>query len=228
MSNFEIQKKAAAAKAVGFVQDGMKLGLGSGSTMYEVLCLLADRIAEGLEIEGVASSLKTEKWAKEMGIPLIELSEVSHLDLAIDGANEIGPGFNLIKGGGGSLLREKLVNEAAREVVIAADESKMVSALGAFPLPVEIVPFGWRHTANRVGSLHASYTLRMDGEEIFVTDNGNYILDCRFDLITDPAALHHSLKMMLGVVETGLFINGADKIVLSKNAEILVLVNTNK
>ncbi|MFC0274551.1 ribose-5-phosphate isomerase RpiA [Metabacillus herbersteinensis] len=226
--NADLRKKAVGEKAVEYVKDGMVLGLGSGSTVYWMLKKLGERVNEGLTIKGVPSSLRTEGWANEFGVPLVTLSEARRLDLAIDGADEVDPDFNLTKGGGGSLLREKLVNNAANRLIIVVDESKLVQRLGAFPLPVEIVPFGWENTAAKIAKLQCLPKLRKKDNEIFVTNNGNYIVDCEFSEITDPVGLHQSLKMILGVVETGLFIDMADLVLVGEEDGVRVLEKEGK
>lgn len=222
-NTIDAKKKAVGEKAVEYIQDGMILGLGSGSTVYWMLKKLEEYVKDGLVVKGVPSSLKTEGWAKEFGIPLVTLSEARRLDLAIDGADEVDSAFNLTKGGGGSLLREKLVNDAADRLIIVVDDSKLVKRLGAFPLPVEIVPFGWENTAEKIAALQCQPKLRRKDSEIFVTNNGNYIVDCEFNEITEPAALHQNLKMILGVVETGLFINMADIVLVSGESGVRIL-----
>ena len=213
--NQDFYKKAAAEKAVEYVEDGMVLGLGSGTTVYWFLKRLGELVDQGLNIKGIPSSLRTEGWAKEFGIPLTDFSKVETLDLAIDGADEIDPNFQLTKGGGGSLVREKLVNAHAKRVIIIADESKMVDHLGSFPLPVEVVPFAWQRTADKIAILGGTPVLRQRNGDVFVSNNGNYILDCSFGRIEDPITLHTNLKLLLGVVETGLFIDMTDKVILS-------------
>ena len=213
--NQDLYKKAAAEQAVEYVEDGMVLGLGSGTTVYWLLKRLGELVDQGLNIKGIPSSLRTEGWAKEFGIPLTDFSEVETLDLAIDGADEIDPNFQLTKGGGGSLVREKLVNAHAKRVIIIADESKMVDHLGSFPLPVEVVPFAWQRTADKIATLGGTPVLRERNGEAFVSNNGNWILDCSFGRIEDPKALHTELKLLLGVVETGLFIDMTDKVILA-------------
>lgn len=213
--NQDLYKKAAAQKAVEYVEDGMVLGLGSGTTVYWLLKRLGELVDQGLNIKGIPSSLRTEAWAKEFGIPLTNFSEVHSLDLAIDGADEIDPVFQLTKGGGGSLVREKLVNAHAKKVIIIADGSKMVEQLGKFPLPVEVLQFAWQRTADKIAALGSIPILRERDGEVFVSNNGNYILDCAFEKIADPITLHNELKLMLGVVETGLFINMTDKVILA-------------
>lgn len=213
--NQDLYKKAAAELAVEYVEDGMVLGLGSGTTVYWLLKRLGELVDQGLNIKGIPSSLRTEGWAKEFGIPLTDFSEVEMLDLAIDGADEIDPDFQLTKGGGGSLVREKLVNAHARQVIIIADGSKMVDRLGNFPLPVEVLQFAWQRTADKIAALGATPVLRERDGEVFVSNNGNYILDCAFGSIEDPRALHKELKLLLGVVETGLFIDMTNKVILA-------------
>ncbi|MFQ3544432.1 ribose-5-phosphate isomerase RpiA [Halobacillus rhizosphaerae] len=207
-------KKAAGEKAVDYVKDGMTLGLGSGSTVYWALKKLGERVKQGLNVKGVPSSTRTENWAKEFGIPLTTFHDVQELDLAIDGADEIDENLNLLKGGGGSLVREKIVNAAADSVIIIADKSKQVTQLGKRALPIEVVPFGWEVTAQRIAQCGAEITLREKQEQPFISDNGNYILDCQFELISDPASLHATLSQLPGVVETGLFIGLADRVIL--------------
>jgi ribose 5-phosphate isomerase A len=223
LNTSDILKKAVGEKAAEFVEDGMVLGLGSGSTVYWLLKKLGDRVQQGLSIKGIPSSIRTEGWAKEFNIPLTDFSEVHDLDLAIDGADEIDPEFNLTKGGGGSLLREKLVDIQAKKLIIIADETKMVAQLGKFPLPVEVVPFGWETTAKRIADLGCSPILRNKNGEIFVTNNHNYILDCQFEAIANPKELHTQLKQVLGVVETGLFIDMTDTVIIGGQDGIKVL-----
>jgi ribose 5-phosphate isomerase A len=223
LSKVDLKKKAVGEKAVEYIQDGMTIGLGSGSTVYWMMKKLGKLVENGLNVRGVPSSLRTEGWAKEFGVPLVYFSEVSRLDLAIDGADEVDPDFNLSKGGGGSLLREKLVNDAADELIIVVDDSKLVKNLGAFPLPVEIVPFGWENTARKIEKLGCTPMLRKNEGKVFISNNGNYIVDCRFTSIADPAALHQQLKLLLGVIETGLFVNMTDKVIVGMDKGIKIL-----
>lgn len=213
--DFNANKVAAGEKAAEFVKDGMVIGLGSGSTFYWTLKKLGEMVENGLKIKGIPSSKRTEGWAKEMNVPLTDFSEVETLDLAIDGADEIDPNFQLTKGGGGSLVREKIVDMNAKKLIIIADESKLVQELGKFPLPVEVLPFGWEVTARRIAGLGAKPVLRERDGSVFVSNNGNYILDCDFGSIPDPEGLHQQLKGLVGVVETGLFINMVDTVIVS-------------
>ncbi len=210
----DIGKKLAGEQAANEVQDGMKVGLGSGSTVYWMVKRLGERVQQGLKVEGIPSSNQTEQWAKEFGVPLTDFSQVDYLDVTIDGADEVDENLNLIKGGGGALFREKVIAEAAKKFVIIVDQSKVVTQLGAYPLPVEVLPFGWEMAAKSIEALGCAWKLRRRNNEIFVTDNGNYILDCDFGMIPNPEELHKQLKMIVGVVETGLFANMADKVII--------------
>ncbi|MBI0021179.1 ribose-5-phosphate isomerase RpiA [Bartonella sp. W8097] len=223
-------KKAAAAKAVEFVEDGMKLGIGTGSTANEFIRLLALRVKEGLKVTGVATSERSEQLCRELGIPVASLDEMPSLDLDIDGADEIGPKMALVKGGGGALLREKIVAFASARMLVIADQSKLVKTLGAFPLPIEVNPFGLEATklaivdvAKSLG-LSGNISLRVKNNKTFVTDGGHFILDASFSRISDPESLSTALFSIPGVVEHGLFLNLANKsVVAMANGEIKVL-----
>jgi ribose 5-phosphate isomerase A len=210
-------KQLAGERAVEYIEDGMSVGLGTGSTAYFMVERLGRRVREeGLQVRCIPTSRRTEEQARALGIPLTTFAEVRSLDLAIDGADEIGPDLALIKGGGGALLREKLVARAARRFIVIADAGKRVATLGAFPLPVEVVPFACEVTAERVRAVvGVEPQLRREGEAAYVTDNGNYILDCRCGRIADPAALERELKLLPGVVECGLFVGMAQLAVVS-------------
>ncbi|WP_042146965.1 ribose-5-phosphate isomerase RpiA [Paucisalibacillus sp. EB02] len=223
MEQLELYKKAAGEKAVEFIENGMILGLGSGSTVYWMMKKLAELVQQGLDIKGVPSSKRTEGWAKEFGIPLVDFSQVERIDLAIDGADEIDPEFHLTKGGGGSLVREKIVDAIAEKLIVIADNTKMVETLGAFPLPVEVVPFGYQVTAKRIANIGAIPKLRMKDGNIFVSNNGNYILDCQFTSINNPEQLHDSIKALVGVVETGLFVNMVDTVIVGDENGIEII-----
>ncbi|WP_042222157.1 ribose-5-phosphate isomerase RpiA [Oceanobacillus manasiensis] len=219
-------KKIVAEEAVKEIKDGMTVGLGSGSTVYWMLQALGERVKNGLEIVGVPTSQKTEKLAKELGIPLADFSSVDGIDLAIDGADEVDPHLHLLKGGGGSLVREKIVDILAKRLIIIVDETKVVDYLGTFSLPVEVVPFGWETTRDRVAQLGCLPTIRKQDGEVFVSDNDNYILDCDFESIQEPAELHEQLKGLVGVVETGLFINMADVVMIGHAGMVDVLTKS--
>ena len=198
-------KQQAGERAVEFVKDGMTIGMGTGSTVYWTIRRLGELVQEGLKIRIVPTSKQTENLAIEQHISLVTFADVRELDLTIDGADEINPELDLIKGGGGALLREKLVATASKQLIVVADQSKVVSRLGTVPLPVEVVPFGWETTIRRIENLKLSATLRIREGKVFITDNGNYILDCHCGKIENPVNLHHQLKLLTGVVETGLF-----------------------
>jgi ribose 5-phosphate isomerase A len=209
-------KQMAGEKATEFVESGMSVGLGTGSTVYWTITRIGQMVKEGLKIRGLPTSKRTEELAIKLGIPLITFAEVEdELDLTIDGADEISPSLDLIKGGGGALLREKLVAAASRRLIIVADSSKRVSALGTFPMPVEIVPFAWEVTTRRIAALNCAATLRLSDYKPYVTDNGNYIVDCACGVIDDPYSLDRELKLLPGVVETGLFVGMADVAVVA-------------
>ena len=208
-------KQLAGEYAADFVQDNMKIGLGTGSTVYWMIQKLGKRVQKGLSIQAVPTSKETEILAQQLNIPLISLNDIQTLDLTIDGADEIDSNLQLIKGGGGALFREKIVASSSKELIIIADESKIVTHLGAFPLPVEITPFSWKQTENKIQSLGCQTTLRLKNNETFITDNNNIIIDCVFpNHISNPANLHDQLKMITGVVETGLFINMTSKVII--------------
>ncbi|NOU94412.1 ribose-5-phosphate isomerase RpiA [Paenibacillus sp. LMG 31456] len=215
------KKMLAADQAAEMIKDGMVVGLGTGSTAYWAIHRLSQRIKEGLQIRAVPTSEHTKQMAMDLDIPLVTFADIEHVDVTIDGADEISPDFHLIKGGGGALYREKVVAQQSKIVMIVADDSKQVEQLGAFPLPVEIVPFGWEPTARQIQKLGCRTTLRKTDERAFTTDNGNWILDCDFGRIDDPSALHRSLKMLTGVVETGLFLHAADLVFIGTNDGVI-------
>lgn len=216
----EMKIKAAAA-ALEHVEDGMRLGIGTGSTAEEFVRLLAEKVADGLKVQGVPTSERTARLCVELGVPLKSLDELPELDLTIDGADEIDPQFRLIKGGGGALLREKIVAAASTRMIVIADETKLVETLGAFPLPIEINPFGRRSTELAVGDiasrlgLSGVVKLRMTRDAPFVTDGGHYILDASFGRIPDTRALSDALHAVPGVVEHGLFLGLAHTAIIA-------------
>lgn len=206
-------KIMAAQVALDYVEDGMRIGIGTGTTAEEFVRLLAERVADGLAVRGVPTSERTARLCLELGIPLYSLDEEPVLDLTVDGADEVDHELRLIKGGGGALLREKIVAAASAEMVVIADESKLVDMLGAFPLPVEVNPFGMTATriaveraAARLG-LSGSIDLRPGDEGPFTTDGGHFILDASFGHIPDAEALSEALHLIPGVVEHGLFLS---------------------
>lgn len=205
-------KRAAAEEAVRFIREGMTVGLGTGSTAYWAIRAIGARVSEGLRIQAVATSEATERLAQECGIPLLD--RLTDLDVTIDGADEVDGRLNAIKGGGGALLREKLVASASRELILIVDDSKCVNMLGGFPLPVEVVPFGAELTMRKIGQLGCRPVLREQEGRPFVTDNGNFIADCAFGRIEQPDELQRRLKQITGVVDHGLFISMADKLIV--------------
>lgn len=222
-------KIKAAAVALGFVEDGMRLGIGTGSTAEEFVRLLAEKVAGGFKVEGVPTSERTARLCLELGVPLKSLDELPELDLTIDGADEVDSALRLVKGGGGALLREKIVAWASTRMVVIADETKLVPTLGRFPLPVEVNPFGLGATrravekaASRLG-LAGEIRLRQSGDGVFVTDGGHYILDASFGLIPDAEALSGALHAIPGVVEHGLFIDIADVAVIAGTEGVRVI-----
>lgn len=206
-SHLDELKRQAAIKAVDHVRDGMVVGLGTGSTARHVIVALGERVKKGLRIKGVPTSQETAKLARKAKIPLLQNDEVWPIDVAIDGADQVDPHFNLVKGGGGALLKEKIVAAAAQRFVVVVDHTKRVSVLGGtFPLPVEVMPFGWRNTARQIDALGGKTELRKKNGKIFVTEARHYILDVHFARIHDPAALEAALNRIPGVVENGLFV----------------------
>ncbi|WOC14889.1 ribose-5-phosphate isomerase RpiA [Pseudochrobactrum sp. MP213Fo] len=219
-------KIAAAAQALTYVKSGMKLGIGTGSTAEEFVRLLSVKVAEGFEIIGVPTSERTAALCEELGVPLTTLEETPHLDLTIDGADEVDGQLSLIKGGGGALLREKIVAAASDAMIVIADESKVVDVLGRFPLPVEVNRFGLAATKRAIEQaisdlgLEAPLALRMKDDAIFVTDGGHYILDASFGRIPDTRALSDALFAIPGVVEHGLFIGLARTAIIAGTSGI--------
>ncbi len=217
-----IAKRVAAMRALDYVRDGMKLGLGSGSTAEIFVEVLAERVGAGLSIVGTATSQRTADKALGLGIKLFELDELGALDVTIDGTDETDAEFNLIKGGGGALLREKIVASASREMIVIVDDTKLVASLGKFPLPIEVIPFGHITTARRVaavanelGKPNLVPKQRMKDGAPYRTDSGNYIYDCPFERIADPRLLALALSSIPGIVEHGLFIGLAKRVILA-------------
>jgi ribose 5-phosphate isomerase A len=219
-------KIAAARAALEHVQDGMRLGIGTGSTAEEFIRLLAARVQDGLSIIGVATSERSDALCRELGIPVTTLDAEPELDLAIDGADEIGPNLALVKGGGGALLREKIVAAASARMIVIADETKLVSELGAFPLPIEVNEFGLTATRNAIDAaasrlgLTGELTLRMQGETPFVSDGRHLVIDASFGRIGDAEALSLALLQIPGVVEHGLFLGMADLAIIAGTGSV--------
>ena len=222
LSPIEKAKFVASKRAVDYVESGMKVGLGTGSTAAWMVKCLGELVREdGLKITGVATSTRTAELAQQVGIPIVTLDEARWLDLTIDGADEYDANLNLIKGGGGALLMEKIVATASDQMIVIADLSKQVESLGAFPLPLEIIPFGWQVTKALVEEtlvnldvLGRTSSLRMNGDKPFITDQGNYILDMHLRRIGNARQLSLVLNQIPGVVENGLFIDICDVVVI--------------
>ena len=230
MDNVEALKQQAGIEACKFIKSGMKVGLGTGSTFRHTVIELGRKIEqEDLQIIGVPTSLATEKLAIKVGIPLVELSECDALDIVIDGADEFDSNFNLIKGGGAALLREKIVAQESLSMVVVADERKMVDTLGAFPLPIEITPFSHQATIRQLTRLlDCRVNCRMAGDNPVVTDNGNYIADAHCGpKLNEPEELEVDILKIAGVVQVGLFNNMCDAVVLAKNSGVETIINPN-
>ena len=224
------EKEAAARKALEFVESGMRLGLGTGSTAESFVRLLGQKVADGLKVVGVPTSERTREVMEELSIPVTHLGETPRLDLTVDGADEFDGDLNLIKGGGGALLREKIVAAASKRMVVIADHTKKVDVLGEFPLAIEVVPFGAEATA-----LHIAEIARAHGSggaierradefgEPFLTDSNNFIYDCHFRRIADASGLCRDLNLVPGVVDNGLFIDMADVVIVATGDRIDLL-----
>jgi len=214
----------AAEKAVEHVDNGMVIGLGTGSTVKYAIKKLGERVNTGLKIEGIPTSLRTKKLAKECNIPLVDLNDYAEIDLTIDGADEVDSFLNLIKGGGGALTREKIIAYHSKKEIIVVDETKVVKKLGVdFPVPVEVTKFGWNATKKTLEELGCTTELRTIMDEVYITDNSNYILDCDFGRINEPEVLEKEINSIPGVIENGLFINLADEIIVGSKQGIITL-----
>jgi ribose 5-phosphate isomerase A len=230
----DAMKRQAAARALDFVRPGMRLGLGTGSTARHFVELLGDRVRAGLDVVGVPTSEATESDARRVGVPLTTLEDTPRLDLTVDGADEIGPDLALIKGGGGALLREKIVASASADMIVIADDTKLVPALGAFPLPIEVVPFGLAATELAIGRALEWLTLPVRlkvrigaGGHPFVTDSGHRIIDAALGRIADPDAVADALAAIPGVVEHGLFLGLAGTAIVAGPSGIRVIERKN-
>ncbi|MCU7552150.1 ribose-5-phosphate isomerase RpiA [Chitinophagaceae bacterium LB-8] len=225
MSSNEQAKQLVGRKAAELVKPNMTIGIGTGSTVYWFILALAEKIKNGLNCKGVPTSIATKNLMQQHKIPVSELNDVEFIDLTIDGADEITHQLQLIKGGGGALLQEKMVAANSKQFIIIADEHKYVSKLGKFPLPVEVVPYGWKQTKHKIEHLGCTKVeLRERDGQIFITDHGHYILDCYFNQIEDPTSLHFQLKNIPGLVEVGLFLGMANGAFISySNGEIRYL-----
>ena len=215
LSDKDQMKKKVGEYAATFIQPGTVIGVGTGSTAYWMIMALGAKVRDGFSITAVPTSRATSELARAQGIPLATLNDVDRLALTIDGADEVDPALQLIKGGGGALLQEKMVAAASDRMVVIADEQKLVDRLGKFPLPIEVIPFGWKQVQRRVALLGCpSSELRVRDGQLFVTDHGNYILDAHFGAIADARGLGEALHDIPGVVEHGLFIGLATEVLV--------------
>jgi len=220
MANYNTEKIIAGEKAIDFIEDGMLLGLGSGSTVYYTIKKIGERVKEGLKIKAVSTSAVTLQLASSLGIEILPFNDIEKTDLTIDGADEVDPELNGIKGGGGALLYEKLVAEVSDKIIWVVDSSKMVSKLGKFPLPVEVIQFGSLHTIKKLKDRKFNPILRMKDNKPFITDAGNFIVDLHLGVINKPMELNNELKAITGVVETGLFLNLVDLAIIGQGTGV--------
>ena len=220
-------KEVVGKKAVEYVKDGMIVGLGTGSTVFYFVHALADRVKEGLNVEMVSTSIQTVELAKSLGLTIKELEEIDHIDLAVDGVDEIDKDFNAIKGGGAALFREKIVADIAHEVIWIYDESKDVEKLGNFNLPVEILPFGYSHTIRKMEEAGLKPVLRLKDGTTLITDNNNYIVDLHLGYGFDIKAVKEKLESIVGVVEHGLFLNMCKLCIKGTKDGAIIIENPN-
>jgi len=224
----EEMKKAAGIEAAKFIQDGMNIGLGTGSTVRYAIIETGRRIREeGLKVRGIPTSNETAELAKEHGIPLTDFSQVEILDITIDGADEVDEDLNLIKGGGGALLREKIIAANSKRLIVVVDETKLVKNLGTtFPLPVEITPFAWEATFRRFKTFNCEVAIRRTkAGDFYVSDNGNFILDCQFEIIATPELTERFIDVIPGVVEVGLFVKMCDTVIVGTQSGVKILTD---
>lgn len=221
-------KEVVGKEAVKYVEDGMIVGLGTGSTVFYFVHALADRVKEGLNIQMVSTSIQTVELAKSLGLNIKELEEIDHIDLVVDGVDEIDKNFNAIKGGGAALFREKIVADIAKEVIWIYDESKDVEKLGKFNLPVEILPFGYSHTVRKLTEAGLNPVIRKKDGEILITDNHNYIADLHLGYGFDIEEVKQKLANIVGVVEHGLFLNMCKLCIKGTPGGAVIINNPNK
>ena len=222
MTNSENEKQLAAREAVKLVGNNQVVGLGTGSTAYYVIQEVGRLVKEGLQIRAIPTSDKTKTLAESLHIPIIDIHTITAIDITIDGADEFTEDLLLIKGGGGALLREKIVASMTKEEIIIADSSKLVTQLGKFKVPVELIPFAANHVQSQLQRLQGTAHIRMADGRPFITDEGNYIMDTDFGLIADPIALADAIKGIAGVVEHGLFIKLTSKVIMGKDGGTVV------
>ena len=223
------QKKQVGDAAAEYVKDGMKVGLGTGSTAAWFVKAVAGQVKAGMKLTLVSTSTQTTQLAESLGLIIKDINDVGMLDLCVDGADEVGPGLALIKGGGAALLREKLIWEQAKSCIVIADAAKNVPLLGRFPLPIEVEPFAWKGTVNRISDVLIDFDINMmpkvrkKGDDYWITDGGNLIFDVACGAIHEPAGLAHELKSLTGVVDHGLFLDLADVALIGGEGGVTVL-----
>ena len=217
------QKKAVGMKAAEYVKDGMVVGLGTGSTAKHAVDAIGEMVKNGLQIQGVPTSKATAAQAKSLGIPLLDIQDATHIDLVIDGVDEIDHEFNATKGGGAALFREKVVASLGKEVIWIMDESKLVDAIGAFPLPIEILPYGYKIVCKQLADFGFNPQMRMNGEELLVTDNGNYIVDLHTGVPADIEDIRTKVNGIVGVLETGQFLKMCSRIIVGGEEGVKVI-----
>ncbi|NTE03217.1 ribose-5-phosphate isomerase RpiA [Agrobacterium tumefaciens] len=218
----DAEKRAAAKAAVKYVKNGDIVGLGTGTTATFAIKELGRLVGEGLRIKAVASSIRTEELARSLGIEVLELGEISSLDISIDGADEFTESLDLIKGGGGALFREKIMASLSKKAIIVTDASKKVKTLGAFTLPIEVIPFAYQYVFDQIAQLNGKGKKRKTNNQDYITDNGNFIIDADFGLIDDPKALSDALNRIDGLLAHGLFINLTSRLIMSDQSEIII------
>ena len=205
-------KELVGQAGAELIRNDMTIGIGSGSTVFYLIKALGKKIQNGLNCRAVPTSSQTYQWASEQGISMTDLNDIPFIDITIDGADETDHQLRLIKGGGGFLLQEKMVAAASKQLIVIADHTKLKEQLGAFPLAVEVVQYGWKQTRHHIEALYGIETaLRMKEGQPYITDHGHHILDCHFNIISDPSSVNQSLHLVPGVVETGLFIDACNK-----------------
>jgi ribose 5-phosphate isomerase A len=221
ISHQDKDKLQAGLRAASLVKDGDVVGLGTGSTAFFAIKALADQVKEGLQIYGVPSSIHTQELAKTLKIPLLEIGEVGAIDISIDGADEFTKELYLIKGGGGALFREKIIASLSKRRIIIADSSKEVEKLGAFKVPIEVVPAAYQYVVNELEKRHGKVSLRVKDNQIFITDNQNFIVDVDFGIIEDPIVLAFDLNQITGILAHGLFINLTTELLMAKGGKVI-------
>jgi ribose 5-phosphate isomerase A len=227
-SDLNKEKKAAAEKAVEFIESGMLVGLGTGSTVKFMIESLAKKIKDGLKVKAISTSNATSKFAESLGITVLDFSDVDEIDLTIDGADEVDPNLNGIKGGGGALLNEKIVASSSKKNIWVVDSTKRVGQLGRFPLPIEVVPFGAKQTFNKLLSLGYNPNFRSADGNNYVTDGNHFIIDLQLNKIEKPEELNNKLLLIPGVVETGLFLEICDLLIISAEDECEIITKKRK